>query len=53
MDKEAELILTKNKCSNRSMEVKPSALLENYDRLTDQPGYREVSLPIRTKKSQE
>ena len=26
-----------NKCSDRSMEVKLSALLENYDRLTEQP----------------
>ena len=43
-----------NKCSDRSMEMKLSALLGNYDRptpttdqLTDRPGQRKVSLPIR------
>ena len=44
----------KNKCSNRSMEVKLPALLENYDIQTDiqptnwqmdWPGHREVSIP--------
>ena len=30
-------VLQINKCSARSMEVKLSALLENYDRLTEQP----------------
>ena len=27
----------KNKCSDRSMEVSPPTLLENYDRPTDRP----------------
>ena len=30
-------IAFQNKCSDRSMEVKLAALLENYDRQTDQP----------------
>ena len=39
-----------NKCSDRSMEVKLSALLGNYDlsqeRPTDRRWHREVALPI-------
>ena len=38
-----------NKCSDRSIEVKLPALLGNYDRPTDRPGIREVSLPIMIK----
>ena len=33
-------IAFQNKCSDRSMEVKLAALLENYDRQTDQPTNR-------------
>ena len=45
--------INKNKCSDRSIEVKLPANLENYDKQTDQPqptddrrAHREVTLPI-------
>ena len=36
-----------NKCSDRSMEVKPNAILGNYDSPTDRPSHRLVLLTKR------